>query len=113
MHGASHVGWQHALLWMGLIVTILLVVLSQTRGLITREAMAPMILLLIAFGYYTAGIFLIPRFLWVGLIVAVCYVVQVGLGQFSWSITGGVVALSLLVAAFAGRRGKRPDSSRR
>jgi hypothetical protein len=97
-------GWQHALLWTGATVALLMVTLAHRRGMLDQSAMAPVILLLLGFAFYTAGVFLIPRLLWIGLVVAACYVVQVALRGFSWSVTGGVVALGLLIAAFVGPR---------
>jgi hypothetical protein len=99
--------------WAGLMVAILLLVaLPATRGIGETE-LPRLILLLVALSYYTMGVHMDRRLLWVGVAVAACYLFTVferGL-PYLWTITAAVLSASLVaagvLAAIGSRRGER------
>lgn len=110
-------GILHTLHWTGMMAAILLVIPLQATGVVSYGAVPSLILLIIATSYYTAGIYLDRRLLFIGILMAGCYLVTVFVKGWPWiwTFTGSVLALSLfasgLLAQGVGRRattGGRP-----
>jgi hypothetical protein len=62
------------------------------------RSVGTMVLLLLALGYFTAGLHLDRFFLWVGALLAAGSVVVMVGSPFAWSGVGIVLAVSLVVA---------------
>ncbi len=97
----------HALHWCGMLGAIFLVVALAARGVMGEEALARVILLILAFGYYTAGIYLVRRMLWIGLLLVGCFVGMLFFKGLGWTIVGVLLALSLLLSSMRGGRSGR------
>ncbi len=64
-----------------------------------------MILLIVALGYFTAGVHGDRRFLWVGVLMAGGYVLVTLVSGYAWTIVGVALAVALIAA---GLRGEAP-----
>ncbi len=95
---SSREGQLHGLHWIGLMAAILLLIPLAVNQRIAMTELPRLILLLVALAYWTAGVHLDRRLLWIGLVVAGCYlftVFQRGL-PYLWTITAAVMAASFL-----------------
>jgi hypothetical protein len=92
-------GRAHMLHWGGMGGAILLVVFFAARGHLTGEEIAQAILLVVALGYFLAGVHLARPLLWVGLVLAVAFLGVEYVGGYVWTTVGAVMALALLVTA--------------
>jgi len=92
-------GYAHMLHWGGMGGAILLVVFFAARGHLTGEEIAQAILLVVALGYFLAGVHLARPLLWVGLVLAVAFLAVEYVGGYVWTTVGAVMALALLVTA--------------
>ncbi len=108
-HGQSsmQVARDHALHWIGMLAAIFLAVALAVRGVIGEEGLARVILLILAFGYYTAGIYLVRRMLWIGVLLAGCFVAMLFMDGLGWTFVGILLALSLVLSSLLGRRVRR------
>jgi len=99
----------HALHWTGMLGAIFLaVMLAANRGM-SDATLTRIILLILAFGYYTAGIYLDRRILWNGLLLAGCFVAMLVFTGLGWTFVGILLALSLVLSSLSGRRGGRGE----
>ncbi|NJN64611.1 MAG: hypothetical protein HC882_06835 [Acidobacteria bacterium] len=97
---------QHAMHWTAMMVAILGVVGLDASGAIEGPVAGRLILLIIAFAYFTAGLYLDRVELWLGLLTFACFVGMFFVHSYEWTITGIVIGAGLfLAAAFGGRRG--------
>lgn len=103
-------GRLHGLHWSGLMGAILLLIPLGVTHQLPEETIPRLILLLVAFGYFSAGLHLDRRLLWVGLALGGCYlftVFEVGL-PYLWTITAALLSASLVIAGlFALARARR------
>lgn len=107
-------GRTQTLHWIGLMVAVLLLVpLTLTHGTEVKE-LPRLILLLVALSYYTMGVHVDRRLLWVGLAIAACYLFTVLARDlpYLWTITATGLAGSLLAAGvFAAARSRRREQA--
>ncbi len=96
------VGVRHGLHWSGMLVAIFLVVPLAGTGAIAWSAGHRVILLLLAFSYFLAGVHLDRPLLWVGLLMIVAYVALFFISAYQWTIVGIAVAVALVVAGLLG-----------
>jgi hypothetical protein len=99
------VGIRHGLHWAGTLVAVFLVVPLGTSGTVEWSVAHRVILLILAFSYFLAGVHLERPILWVGLLMIAAYVALFFIAAYEWTIVGVAVAVALVVAGFAG--GKR------
>ena len=103
-------GTLHTLHWIGMMFAILFLVLLQATGGLSYAVLPKVILLIVAFSYYTAGIYLDRRLFTIGIVMAGCYLATVFVTGWPWiwTFTGSVLALGLstsgLLAQGAWRR---------
>lgn len=99
----------HALHWTGLWFSILLLVPLHFSQLIPIEAFPRLVLLLVAFAYFTFGVTMDRKMLWVGAIVAASYLSSIVLRDFRWvwTLTAAVLAVALAVAGLVAASGAR------
>jgi hypothetical protein len=93
-------GVLQALHWTGMMAAILLLVpLAATHGIGVDE-MPRLILLIVAIAYYTAGVHLDRRLLWISIVLGGCYLFTVYMPDVPrlWTITGAMMAGSLAAA---------------
>ncbi len=98
-------GLSHILHWTGMMAAIFLVVPLAVLGTIPPRALPSLVLLIVALGYWTAGIYLDRRLLYIGAIMAACYLATVLFARRSgiWTAAGAALALSLVAAGWVGR----------
>jgi len=94
--GTARDGARHMLHWGGMLGAIALAVLLPARGLVPASAAGPVILLLLALGYFQAGVHLDPAFRWVGLLLATGYVLVLTMTTWGWLTLGVLFALALV-----------------
>ena len=95
-------GRLHGLHWSGLMGAIVLLVPLVATHQLPTETIPRLILLLVAFSYFAAGVHMDRRLLWVGLALGGCYlftVFEVGL-PYLWTITAALLSASLVIAGF-------------
>lgn len=99
-------GVRYALHWMGLMGAILLLVLyfAFGRGTLSHDTFGQILLLLLAFAYFMAGVHLDRPMLWAGLLMAAGYVTLIFVSAYTWTITGVVVAMAMILSAVVGGR---------
>lgn len=88
-------GKRHLLHWGSVLVAIALALLMPGRGVLSWEALNGVILLILAVGYFTAGVHGEPPLLWIGLLMAGGYVLVTLASSYAWSILGVVLAIAL------------------
>ena len=104
-HVNKDVGRRYGWHWGAFFVTTLLMGLMVGRGL-SFEAFGPMMLLLIAFSYFLAGVHIDPPLRWLGLVAVAGYLVVLTGAPYAWSIAGLALAL---VCVLSGVREARQD----
>lgn len=99
-------GIRYALHWTGLMGAILLLVLyfALEPGTLSHDTFGQIILLLLAFAYFLAGVHLDRPMLWAGLLMAGGYVTLIFVSTYTWTITGVVVAMAMALSAVVGGR---------
>ena len=99
-------GIRYALHWSGVMGAILLLTLySVFSSRAVNYSFAHLILLILALAYFLAGVHLDRPLLWAGLLMAAGYVALIFVTTYTWTITGVVVAIALVLSAvFGGRK---------
>jgi len=99
---------RHALHWLGLGGGIVLIVFL---GLVSigapMSAVAPLILAVVALGWFLAGVYGDPAMMWLGAALAVAAAVTGLVDPWAWTISGVVLGVALVVVAL---RTPRPVS---
>jgi hypothetical protein len=108
--GSARIARYHALHWAGLLVAIFLAVALASRRDLGSDVAAQMILLVLAFGYYVAGIYLVRRMLWIGLLLAACFIATLAFEQLGLTFVGVLLAASLALSTWRGGRGRRAEA---
>lgn len=98
-------GHAHLLHWAGMGGAIALLVFFAARGHLAGEEIAQAILLVVALGYFLAGVHLARPLLWVGLALAGSFFAVEFVEGYVWTMVGAVVALALVVTAHVQGRG--------
>ena len=75
--------------WGGMLAATFLTVLMPINGLLPPDALGPAILLILALGYFEAGVHLDRPFLWVGLLMACGYVFVLFVGGCTPGLSSG------------------------
>lgn len=101
-------GRRHGLHWTAMMFTILATVPLVPAGLVASPSLGRIILLIVAFGYFTAGIYLDRPMLWLGLVAFACYAAMFFVTSYPWTLTGAVLSGSLLITAWIGGRRAAP-----
>ncbi|MGH7540827.1 MAG: hypothetical protein ACRELC_07500 [Gemmatimonadota bacterium] len=92
-------GRAHLLHWAGMGGAIGLLVFFAARGHVTGVELAQAILLVVALGYFLAGVHLVRPLVWVGLALAGSFVAVEFIDGYVWTAVGVVMALALVVTA--------------
>ena len=97
-------GVRHLLHWIGMAAAIFMTIPLLALGVLSPDALAKVILLIAAFGLFTAGIYLVRPYLWVGIALAVCYLAVMSVSALPWMAVGAASGGAMLLAAFLGNR---------
>lgn len=101
---SSSVGTRHMLHWGSVLAAVALAVALGVSRAMPSASIGTEILLLLAVGYFTAGLHLDRVFLRIGLLLGVASVVVTLVPVYAWTMVGITVAVSLVVAGIrAGR----------
>lgn len=99
-------GMRHLLHWLGMLVAIFLTVPLLATGAISGDTLGKVILLLAAFGLFTAGIYLVRPYLWIGIALALCYLGLLTVSTLPWTAVGVISGGAMLIAGlFSNRNG--------
>jgi len=91
-------GRRHVLHWVAVLFAVALAVLLRARGGMRSEQLHPVILLVLALGYFTAGLHLDRPLLWVGLLMGAGFVLVTLVSVYAWTALGFALAVGLTVA---------------
>ncbi len=103
-------GQRHVLHWSAVLVVTFLAVLMPARGVMPWESLNTVILLLLALGYWTAGVHTDRSMLWIGLLMGVGYVTVAVVSVYAWTIVGVALAVGLTAAGVRGERSREATS---
>jgi len=104
-------GIRHALHWGGMLVAIFLAVLLVPREILNGEDLGKVILLLVAFGWWSGGIHFDRVFMWLGGIMGLGFLAVIWFDRYAWTSLGILIAAVLVFKALAGQRGDHPHES--
>jgi hypothetical protein len=104
-------GTRHALHWCGMLAVIFLAALLGITGGVTWDMASKIILLIVGFGYFLAGVHLDQPIMWIGLLLFAGYIALFFVTAYGWTIVGVIVAAAMTAAALMGGR-KRAASGR-
>ena len=90
------IGIRHALHWSGMLVVIGLAVLLAVKGLIHGPALSQVILLIVALGWWTAGVHFDRTFLWLGGVMMLGFIATLIFSRFAWTAMGILIAAALI-----------------
>ncbi len=94
---SRELGIRHALHWGGMLVFTFLAVLLASTGRIPTDSLSQVILLIIAFGWWCAGVHFDRFFLWLGSCMALGFVVTLFVSRYAWTGLGLLLALALIL----------------
>ena len=92
----------------GMLAAIFLLFLMPMSGLLQWDGLGPTILLILALGYFQAGVHLDRPLLWIGLLMCLGYLFVMFVSTYEWTIVGVLFATALTVA---GLRGNHPHEA--
>lgn len=105
------VGIRHALHWSGMLIAIALAILLPATGSIPGSEIARVILLIVAFGWWTAGVHFDRVFMWLGGVMMVGFIGTFVLSRYAWTALGLLLAVALIIVALRRGRGHVPQES--
>jgi len=91
-----------------MLTAIFLAVLMPINGLLQWDGLSPAILLILALGYFQAGVHFDRALLWIGLLMGAGYLFVMFVSAYAWTVVGLVLAVALTIA---GLRGGRPHEA--
>jgi len=98
------IGLRHSLHWLGMMGAIILLVLMRITGGLGEVSLGRVIVVIVALGYFLAGVHLERPLLWIGLLMAGGYLVILFTSGYTWTMVGAILAVSMVAAAFTGER---------
>jgi hypothetical protein len=103
-------GKRHVLHWGAVLLAIALAVFLGVMGALPSNTLHTVILLVLALGYFTAGLHLDRSFLWVGLLMGAGSIVVTFVSAYAWTGLGVALAVSLTIAGI--RQGRALEATR-
>lgn len=103
---SERLGRRHWLHWTALVAAIFLLAPLVATGRIPNAEMPRLVLLLVAFAYFTGGAYLDPRLRWIAGAVAGCYLLTVVVRELPhlWTVTAVVLAASFVACGLVTSR---------
>lgn len=97
-------GRRQALHWGGMLAAVALAGVLPARGVVPWEVMNSVILLILAFGYFSAGVHGDRELMWVGVVMGGAYLLVTLSPAYAWTMAGVAIAVALMIAGLhAGR----------
>ena len=101
----SRAHWrQYGLHWLGVMAAIFLSLLLVLSGTLEMMEAMPLIVLILALGYFMAGLYQVRALLWIGLLLAFCYLAVIFIHGWVWTVVGVAFSGSLVATALIGVR---------
>ena len=101
---SSRILKRHMLHWVGMGAAIFMALPLLWLDVMSSTALIKVILLIMAIGMFTAGIYLVRPYLWVGIALAVCYLAVMTVSALPWMVVGALSGGTMLLAAFLDER---------
>ncbi len=98
-------GVRHALHWGGMLAAVMLAVLLTVAGFVEGAVLGQVILLVVAFGWWTAGVHFDRNFLWLGGVMMAGFMATLVELPYAWTATGVLTSGALLGIALGRGRG--------
>ncbi len=95
----TKLGVKHIMHWSGMLAFVALTVLLAATGRIGGELFSQVIILIVAFGWWTAGVHFDRNFLWLSAVMAAGFTASLFLHRFVWTGTGVLMFLALMIMA--------------
>lgn len=102
------IGIRHALHWSALLVLTGFAVILAARGHIPGQELGRVILIIVTFGWWTAGVHFDRAFLWLGGLMALGFIGTLFIPIYVWTFLGVSLALALTIIAL--RKGQSDDA---
>jgi len=96
----SDVGMRHMLHWSGMLVLVGLATLLAVKGHLDSPTLSKVILLIVTYGWWTAGVHFDRNFLFLGGVMAAGFVMILFYPHYAWTALGAVIAIVLSIIAF-------------
>lgn len=96
---SRRMGIAHLLHWGGMMAAIALLVPLAVTGPLAGEPMGQAVLVVVALGYFLAGIHLYRPLAWVAGLVVAGYALTFLLDAWAWTLAGALVAAGMIVTA--------------
>ncbi len=96
--------WRQAWHWGGMLVVMALASVLPARGVVSWDVMSAVFLLILALGYFTAGVHGDRSLLWVGALMGAGFVLVMVLPAYAWTVVGVAIAAALVAAGTRGGR---------
>lgn len=103
------IGIRHALHWSALLVLTGFAIVLAARGHIPGRELGRVILLIVTYGWWTAGVHFDRAFLWLGGLMALGFVGTLLFPMYMWTALGVSLAVALTVIAY--RKGQPDDAA--
>ena len=103
-------GVMHILHWGGMLAVILLSVALAVLGHVEGPVLGSIILLVVAMGWWTAGVHFDRSFLLPGGFMMAGFLAVMARMQYAWTCTGVLISVTLLYIAF--RKGRRDAAAK-
>ncbi len=97
-------GIKHALHWSGMMVIIILAIILGIKGLIVGVVNSQVILLIVALGWWTAGVHFDRNFLWLGGIMVLGFIGTLFEINYAWTAMGCLLGAALITIAIRNSR---------
>lgn len=97
---------REALHWGAMLLAMVLLAPLVWKGGVTPESAWALIVLIMALSYFLAGTHMHSQFRWIGLLMAVGYLLLLVVPAYASTLSGVVVATGLFATAFEGARGR-------
>ena len=97
-------GWRQVWHWGGMLAVMALASVLPARGVVSWEVMNAVFLLILALGYFTAGVHGDRGLLWVGALMGAGFVLVTVRPAYAWTVLGVMLAAALVAAGIRGGR---------
>ena len=92
-------------------VAIFMAVLLVPREILSGEDLGKVILLLVAFGWWSGGVHFDRVFMWLGGVMGLGFLAVIWIDRYAWTCLGLLLAAALIAKAVADQRGDHPHES--
>jgi len=94
-----------------MLVAIFMAVLLVKRDILSSEDLGKVILLIVAFGWWSGGVHFDRVFMWLGGVMGLGFLAVIWIDRYAWTCLGVLVAIVLIMKAFSSQRGEQAHES--